>query len=211
MTERATLAAAECVRLGYTRKLLSGASLTVDVSRTMKKCDHCGRPNDDAATNCYECGSSGFAAVGDASQFRSDDPIAAADWFVASLRKHGFNLDFSFQSLTTEIDRILGLPIFGYGKDVPSTPGGGCHEACLGAYIGETLSRLYGGEWQGVFDSRDPLPNGYLSCVRFGKYKFYPSCFIAFRLSNGEEIEGSFSEYLKTEVCRIEREREEGV
>jgi hypothetical protein len=31
----------------------------------MKKCDYCGRVNDDAATACHECGSSGFAARGD--------------------------------------------------------------------------------------------------------------------------------------------------
>src|SRR5215469_6699915 len=43
----------------------------------MKKCDYCGHVNDDAATACHECGSSGFAEGGDSvlvTQSRKLDP-----------------------------------------------------------------------------------------------------------------------------------------
>ena len=137
--------------------------------------------------------------------------MVAAGWFAASLQQHGFNLDFSFESLAADIDQILLLPTFLYGKDAASTQEAGRYQAGLGAYIGETLRRLYGGEWQGFFDSRDPLPNGYLSFVRFAAYQFCPSAFIAYRLSNGEESEGPFREYLEKVVFRIEQAKETGV
>jgi hypothetical protein len=51
------------------------------------------------------------------------DPIAAAEQFAASLRQHGFKLDFSYDSLTTEIDRMLDLPLFHHGREgLPTIP-----------------------------------------------------------------------------------------
>jgi hypothetical protein len=68
-------------------------------------------------------------------------------------------------------------------------------EAELGAYVGETLSRLFEGSWRGTFRNDNPGPNYYLSWVEFGAYKFFPSHFFAYRFANGT-AEGTFAEYL---------------
>jgi hypothetical protein len=119
--------------------------------------------------------------------------LETAERFSQKGSKLGFLLDFSIESLKVEVDRVLNSTEICFG---------GIKHECwenqsgLEAYVGEALLRLYGGEWQGQFNSKNPGANFYFSFVKFDTYKFFPSRFLGYRISNGEENEGSFSNYL---------------
>jgi hypothetical protein len=138
-----------------------------------------------------------------AMKYPAGDPVGTAEAFAAGLRAAGYALDFSMASLETEVDRALLLPLFHRGREHIATNAEERNEAALGAYVGETLRRLFGGEWVGSFDPDSTLGNFYLSAVRFGEFWFRPHAFVSYRLTNGE-CEGTFGVYLQTVLQRID-------
>ncbi len=78
------------------------------------------------------------------------DIHVAADWVVSALNQSGYKADYSLESMK-EIDRFF---------DEQSGEGGiisknrGQMLFALGSYVGDTVIRLYGGEW--VTNDNDP-------------------------------------------------------
>ncbi len=130
----------------------------------------------------------------------SNIELETAELFAKKASRLGFDFDFSIGSLKLEIDRLLDSTEICF-EDTKRE----CWEnqSGLEAYIGETLLRLYRGEWQGQFNAKNPAGNYYLSFVQFGAYRYFPSHFLGYRISNGEESEGSFSSYLPKLLNRI--------
>ena len=147
-----------------------------------------------------------------------DDPIAHAEGFAADMLALGYALDFSLQSLKTEVDRMLSSELLDdyllvvaaacISHDDP-TRGTPVHalalqryqvymqrETGLAAYLGETLRRNLGGEWQGNFSKDSPGVNFYLSGLAFGNQRYNPSHYFAYRLSNGLAETGSLASHL---------------
>ena len=122
-----------------------------------------------------------------------EDPIEAADNFAEEASKERFLFDFSLESLESEVDRYL--------DKYATSDDGSRHriESDLTAYIGETVRRLYGGEWAGEY--RRQSSDFYTCKVKIGKFDFYPSHFISYYLSNGKESEGTFYHYLHSRDC----------
>lgn len=71
-----------------------------------------------------------------------DDPIAAANNFVAEANAEGFPFDFSLRSLALDVDNYLEK------CSLLSEETKRRAECDLTAYIGETIRRLYGGNGQ---------------------------------------------------------------
>jgi len=136
-------------------------------------------------------------------KYMAGDPVAAAEGFAATRSAAGYPLDFSLASLETQVDRLLVLPIFRHGRERLPTDAEERNEAALAAYIGETLRRLFSGEWIGSFYPRSLALNFYESFVMFGDFRFEPHLFVGYRLTNGEG-EGSFRSYLRSVLPRIE-------
>ena len=67
--------------------------------------------------------------------------------------------------------------------------------------------REFDGKWEGEFRQDNPGVNFYGMSVKFGDYAFFPSHFIAYRLTNGPE-EGSFADYLFGKLPAIRERRE---
>jgi len=122
-----------------------------------------------------------------------DNPVEAAHNFVLKSSGEGFSFDFSLKSLEFEVDRYLD-------KYCPADEEARLRIECdLTAYVGETMRRLYNGEWAGEYFGKSSSyrgPNFYTCKVKIGKYDFYPSHFISYYLSNGKESEGTFYDYL---------------
>lgn len=80
----------------------------------------------------------------------AQDILLASQWIVKALRSSGYHADYSLESMK-EIDRFF---------DEQNTPSGILSENRgkiifgLGAYVGQTAIKLYGGEW--VTDDNDP-------------------------------------------------------
>ena len=79
-----------------------------------------------------------------------EDIHLASEWVVKALNSSGYNADYSLESMK-EIDRFFdeqssetGLLSKNRGRIL----------FALGSYIGETVIRLYGGEW--ITDDSDP-------------------------------------------------------
>lgn len=124
-----------------------------------------------------------------------------AEEFAERMSAHGFKLDFSLKSLQEDIDNIIDF------KDVDfsdSSEAGPINHTGLESYIGETLTMLFNGKPKGEFKSGKPNRNFYFSYIRFGKFQYYPSDFIRFRIANGPE-EGSFKEHLEKLLPRLKR------
>ena len=124
----------------------------------------------------------------------------AAQHFADKMNKLGFACDFSLFSLEAEIDSILHSDKLILRENTPESRQ---DSAGLEAYIGETLCRLYKGQWQGMYDPKNPAANFYLSFIEFGSFKWFPSHFIGYRVANGEESEGTFSAYLEKILPKI--------
>jgi hypothetical protein len=135
-------------------------------------------------------------------KYEAGDPVAAAEGFAATHSAAGYPLDFSLASLEDQVDRLLGLPIFRHGREGLPTDAEERNEAALAAYIGETLRRLFDGEWIGSFYPRSQALNFYESFVMFGGFRFEPHLFVGYWLANGEG-EGSFRSYLRSVLQRI--------
>ncbi len=102
-----------------------------------------------------------------------------------------YRLDFSQKSLIEEIDKILDCEV---GIE-PIHPESWELASMMAIYIGETLCRIYDGTWQGAFTNK--AGDYYTSWLMFGEYKFAPTHFIQYRISNGKESEGTFKEYFE--------------
>lgn len=78
------------------------------------------------------------------------DILLASEWVVKALNSSGYAADYSLESMK-EIDRFF---------DEQNTPSGilaqnrGQIIFALGAYVGQTAIKLYGGEW--IADDNDP-------------------------------------------------------
>jgi len=123
----------------------------------------------------------------------TDDPIKTSESFVKTAEAEGFSFDFSLKSLEFEIDKYLEKY---YLLDEESKFRAECD---LTAYIGETIRRLYQGEWEGEYfgSSSSYRGSNFYTCkVKIGKFVFYPNHFIAYYLSNGKKSEGTFYDYL---------------
>jgi hypothetical protein len=121
------------------------------------------------------------------------DLICSATLFADQMKALGYHLDFSLKSLFEEIEVIFESTIFSNHDNHAQW----VDEAGLEAYIGETLCRLFDGKWQGEFRHDNPGVNFYKSFVLFGKFELYPSHFIAYRINNGRQDTGTFTEYLE--------------
>ncbi len=144
-----------------------------------------------------------------ATEYPAGDPAATAETFAAKQHTAGYALDFSLGSLETEVDRLLDLPLFHHGRQGEATEAEERNKAALGAYVGETLRRLFDGEWVGSFHPGCPILNFYRSAILFGSFKFQPDLFVSYRLTNGES-EGSFRAYLRAVLPQIEARAEDG-
>ncbi|MBL0740719.1 hypothetical protein [Chryseolinea lacunae] len=123
----------------------------------------------------------------------TDNPIEAANHFAKTASAEGFSFDFSLQSLESEIDKFLDKHRFTNETSKSEI------ECKLTAYIGETIRRLYEGEWTGDYFGQSSSyrgPNFYTCKVSIGKFEFFPNHFIAYYLENGKESEGTFYDYL---------------
>ena len=123
-------------------------------------------------------------------------PFAAE--FAEAMRADGFALDFSMESLERVVDEILDSP----DVNLDQSPQSWRTQAGLEAYVGETLARLHDGIWKGQFSQENPGVNFYTSYVEFGQYRYYPSHFLGYRISNGPG-EGTFAEHLKRKLPEI--------
>lgn len=127
-----------------------------------------------------------------------------AESFAFHMKKLGFNCDFSLHSLLNDIDLILNSSEVSFKNGCSA---GLNNLAGIEAYIGETLKRLYHGEWHGSFVLHTPESNFYTSYLSFGEYKFYPARFLTYRLTHGENVEGTFATYLQRILPLIRREK----
>lgn len=137
----------------------------------------------------------------------------AAEQFAENMKKYNVYCDFSLLSLLVDIDLILNNEaIFNKQSNLPDPIKQQAYknEAGLGAYIGESVCRLYQGTWKGVFNPNNAAFNYYTSAVIFGDYAFYPTHFISYHISNnkpGEQSEGTFADYLLRTLPFITQEQ----
>ncbi len=124
-----------------------------------------------------------------------------ADRFVGEMFDAGYDLYYTKDSILENVDSILNDErIFPpEHKELSS-----CNVAALGAYIGQSLIRLYGGSWLGMFSDTSPGANFYTSKIKIGEYEYNPSRYLGYRLSNGEEREGSFRSHIERIFIKIE-------
>ncbi|MCY0976508.1 hypothetical protein PGH12_05020 [Chryseobacterium wangxinyae] len=120
------------------------------------------------------------------------NPRICAEYFATIMERKGFVLNFSLESLEIEIDKILEK----YSKSLDSDRE--ILEDFLTSYIGESLIRLFGGDWDGNFYG--PLNrvgvNFYTSYIIINDFRFNPNHFIGYYFSNGKKSEGTFYDYL---------------
>lgn len=80
-----------------------------------------------------------------------NNPAEIAEMFSTERSENSYILDFSLQSLEVEINRFLETEDI--GKDNRSN-------ACkLEAYIGESLCRIFNGNWTGYYFGHDDPRN----------------------------------------------------
>jgi hypothetical protein len=125
---------------------------------------------------------------------------AIAKDFVKRMALKGFVLNYSLNSLKTEIDKII--------ESTEKSSDGSAKmnmtdEIGLEAYIGETLLVLFSGMWQGEFNENTNAPNFYLSFIKFGDFSYFPSHFIGYRIANGP-VEGTFKEHIQNVITIID-------
>jgi len=120
--------------------------------------------------------------------------------FAKKMALKGFDLNFSLNSLKTEIDKIIE-------STEKSSDGSAkmnmADEIGLEAYIGETLLTLSNGMWQGDFNEKTNAPNFYLSFIKFGSFSYFPSHFLGYRIANGP-VEGKFKEHIEDVLIKID-------
>ena len=123
---------------------------------------------------------------------KTDNPTKIAQLFAKEYSEKGYKLDFSLESLTNEIDKILENYSDLEGNERYTI------EAELTAYIGESICEIFNGKWKGLYYG--PLnPNGvnfYTCKIKVEEFEFAPSHFVEYYFSNGKLEEGSFKNYL---------------
>jgi len=131
-----------------------------------------------------------------------DTPVQVAETFVERSR---IPLGFTERSLRRGFEACMslwcvrglwlrggswsGLVVSGTSYDL---------ETCASCYFGETLRRLHSGNWTGHCGN-DGSPNFYTLAVKFGDYVFFPSHYVAYRISNGRRDTGRVGDCL--DVC----------
>ena len=134
-----------------------------------------------------------------------DNPAEIAKVFVENMYLKGYNFDYSLNSLEFVVDKLIRKYNYSRAQNdilnrIFKKRFHQRHsiETYLTAYIGETLIRIYGGEWKGKFyGPENPFgSNFYTSYVEINDYVFDPNHFISGYLVNGEKEEGTFYEYL---------------
>lgn len=120
-----------------------------------------------------------------------DDPVEVAKIVSEKYNKKGYNLDFSFQSLENEIDKILEKRALNFWISKSKL------EAELTAYIGETLCRVFGAEWKGEYYYYKCRGFNFDTCkIEKNNFEFKPSQFIGYYIYNGKKSAGTFKKYL---------------
>ena len=134
-----------------------------------------------------------------------DNPVEYAEMFANHMKKIGYNLDFTTASLENEIDKLISkhsrsrrFNNFMNSLFKNHWKSRLRFERYLTAYIGETLIRVYNGDWKGQYYGPDnPYGSNYYStAITIGKFSFWPSHFIENYLTNGVKSTGTFYEYL---------------
>lgn len=122
---------------------------------------------------------------------QQDDPTLTAHLFSKEMQAFGYLLDFSLQSLESEIDRILEtFPINSQDEQFDLKPK-------LTAYIGETMCQKLNSVWSGPFYSHKKwIGNNYYFCkITIGEHDFYPDHFIGYYLANSKKDAGTFKDF----------------
>jgi len=120
----------------------------------------------------------------------ADNPKEIANIVSEKYMQKGYVLDFSMESLESEIDKILE-------KEIPKDWIESAKlESELTAYIGETICQLFDASWKGEYYLEKSGMNFYTCKIEKNGFEFGPGHFIAYYLENGKESEGSFKEYL---------------
>lgn len=125
----------------------------------------------------------------------------AADRFVGEMFDIGYDLYLTRKCLSVHADTILNDERV-FPKENHELFS--CNQAAMEAYIGQTLINVYGGSWIGVFSDKSPGGNFYTSKLKIGEYEYKPSHYLGYRLSNGEESEGSFRSHIECVFKEIE-------
>lgn len=120
------------------------------------------------------------------------NPKEIAEYFSSIQKRYGYHFDFSLKSLETEVDRFLeeNANLSSYNQKIMGS--------ILTAYVGESVCRLYNGKWVGKYSG--PLNkkgSNFDECwIEIKGFKYYPSHFLQYYLSNGKRSEGTFYDYL---------------
>ena len=140
-----------------------------------------------------------------------DVPKLVAEGFVKMVSDHGYSLDYSLDSLFEVVENIFEDKRYSRGGSTFNVNVEGIEqthnfENGLTSYLGETLVRLYGGQWKGFF-SAGTGANFYTSYTQFGEFVFKPFAYVGYRLGNGVEDTGN----LKKLMSRISKSLQDGV
>ena len=109
------------------------------------------------------------------------DLLSASDWVAKNLNSSGYCADYTLESMR-EIDRFF---------DEQSSPDGiisqnrGQILFALGAYVGQTAIKLYGGDW--ITDDSDPQGEINVSVQLYGGSVIWPVIRCMKRYQNGTE------------------------
>lgn len=118
--------------------------------------------------------------MGQNSTLAQDIP-AASEWIAEALTSSGYKADYSLESME-EIDRFFeeqGVP----GGVIPTNLGSIIF--ALGAYIGQTAIKLYGGEW--ITDDKDPEGEVKIAVRLANDTMLWPVIKCMKRYQNGQE------------------------
>ena len=109
------------------------------------------------------------------------DILSSSEWIVHALTVSGYKVDYSLESMK-EIDRFF---------DEQNTPTGilskkrGQILFALGAYIGQTIIQLYGGNW--ITDDNDPEGEMKIAVKLVNSSILWPVMRCMKRYTNGSE------------------------
>lgn len=125
-----------------------------------------------------------------------DKPQKIAGECAEKYSRKAYQFDFSLISLENGIDAVLENEVGNHGDERAII------EAELTAYFGETLCRIFNTEWAGsYYGPLNRVGANYYTCkITKGEFELYPSHFIGYYLSNGKESEGTFKDYLISNV-----------
>lgn len=110
-----------------------------------------------------------------------EDIHTSSDWIVKALNYSGYKADYSLESMR-EIDRFFDEQSSATGRLAKNT---GSILFALGAYIGETAIKLYGGEW--ITDDKDKEGVVNVSVKLAGRTVIWPVIRCMKRYDLGEE------------------------